>query len=298
MAFHDELKRRLTEAGLAAYADTLTQLARPCYRLVRTLTPEEQISIGASKFGGSPDVPADFTWPQVSNTKKPEQMVFVTQLRLSDLPGPQLEPVPTDGLLSFFAHWSEGRVFYFPEGTPLKRIEGPHAPVGPAPSGFWQNLRAAFNRKPEARRTYRTASLKFEPALSLADGNSSMIEQLKLSEADAEAYIELREALWETPGSDIILKHQMFGHASPVQNEMELECDFDRRGEKPRWDLPPDRFISATRDWVLLLQVDSDDGKTGPGWMWGDGGIVYFWIHREDLAVRAFDRVIAIEQCN
>ena len=298
MAFHDDLKRRLTEAGLAAYADTLTQLARPCYRLVRTLTPEDQIPIGASKFGGSPDVPADFTWPRVSNTKKPEQMVFVAQIRLSDLPGPQLEPAPPDGLLSFFSHWSEGYVFYFPEGTPLKRIEGPHAPSEPAPSGFWQSLRAAFKRKPDPRRTYRTASLKFEPALSLADGNSSMIEQLKLSEADAEAYIELREAWWETPASDVILKHQMFGHASPVQNEMELECDFDRRGEKPRWDLPPDQFISATRDWVLLLQVDSDDGETGPGWMWGDGGMVYFWIHREDFTASAFDKVMAIEQCH
>ena len=298
MAAHDELKRKLTEAGLAAFADRLIQLARPCYRVVRTLLPEEQIGIGASKFGGSPDLPSGFAWPEASDIKKPETMEFVGQIRLSDLPGPLLEPVPENGMLSFFTRWSEGRVFYFPEGTALQRTEGPHAQVAPAQSGFWQNLRAEFKRRPNVRHTYRAGSLKFEAALSPVDGNSSMFEQLNHSEADSEAYFELCEAWRETDGAEVTLKHQMFGHASPVQNEMELECDFRRRNEKPRWDLPHDRFVSAARDWVLLLQVDSDDGKTGPGWMWGDLGIVYFWIHRQDLADRAFDRVIAIEQCH
>ncbi len=38
------------------------------------------------------------------------------------------------------------------------------------------------------------------------------------------------------------LKRQLFGHASPVQNEVELECDFHRRGEKERWDLAARAF--------------------------------------------------------
>ena len=110
-----------------------------------------------------------------------------------------------------------------------------------------------------------------------------MVEKLNLSEADAETYIEFCETLWPARSPGEVVKHQMFGYASPVQNEMELECQFQRSGEKPRWDLPPERFIDASRDWVLLLQVDSDDGKAGPGWMWGDAGMVYFWIHRDDL---------------
>jgi uncharacterized protein YwqG len=128
----------------------------------------------------------------------------------------------------------------------------------------------------------------------LAGPFNELVDELNLSSAERETYIELCEALW----SGDAVKHQMFGHANPVQNEMELECDFLRRGEKPRWDLPTERSISAARDWVLLLQLDTDDGKTGPGWMWGDAGMVYFWIHREDLAARAFDRAIAIEQCH
>jgi len=298
MAFQDELKRKLTDAGLGSIVNQVTQRTRPCYRVVRTLVPESKIPIGASKFGGSPDVPAGFAWPESSNVKKPEALEFVAQIRLADLPEPFPEPAPGNGLLSFFTRWTGGRVFYFTEGTALQRTEGPHPPVAPAPSGFWQTLRADFRRKPNPRHTYRAASLKFETALSLADGSSSMIEQLDLSEADSEAYIELREAWWEDGFAGASVKHQIFGHASPIQNEMELQCHFLRLGQEPRWDLPRDHFVAAAREWVLLLQMDSDDGKDGPGWMWGDGGMVYFWIHRDDLAARAFDRVIAIEECH
>jgi uncharacterized protein YwqG len=283
MSSRDELKRKLSDAGLGSVAEQIAQMARPCYRVASTLVPEEQIPIGASKFGGLPDLPDGFVWP--------EALEFVAQLRLADLPKPLPETAPPDGLLLFFTRWNEGRVFYLPEGTALQRTEMPSAPVQPAPSGFWNSLTAGLKRKPEPRQTYRTGLLTFDAALSPVDGNSSMVQELNLSDADREAYLELCE---EGDG----VKHQMFGHARPVQNEMELECDFLRRGEAPRWDLPPERAIAAARDWVLLLQLDTDDGKTGPGWMWGDAGMVYFWIHRDDLAARAFERAVTIEQCH
>ncbi len=47
-------------------------------------------------------------------------------------------------------------------------------------------------------------------------------------------------------------------------------------------------------DWVLLLQLDSDD--TG-GFMWGDLGMLYYWIRSGDLAERRFDRVWMTLQC-
>src|SRR5262245_58237859 len=125
MTSREELKRKLHDNGLGRVAVQIAQLARPCYRIGRTPAPEEQIPIGRSKFGGSPDVPAGFQWPQVSNIKKPAVMEFVAQIRLADLPAPLPEPVPRDGLLSFFTHWSEGRVFHFAEGTRLQRTEGP-----------------------------------------------------------------------------------------------------------------------------------------------------------------------------
>src|SRR3970040_1388436 len=98
----DELKRRLIQAGLDRAVPQLVQLARSCYRIERSLTSESEILIGASKFGGSPDVPAGFDWPHIEGRTNPEAMEFVGQIRLADLPEPLPEPAPRDGLLSFF----------------------------------------------------------------------------------------------------------------------------------------------------------------------------------------------------
>jgi uncharacterized protein YwqG len=44
----------------------------------------------------------------------------------------------------------------------------------------------------------------------------------------------------------------------------------------------------------FLLQVDSDDAA---GMMWGDAGMLYFWIRDDDLAARRFDRAWCVMQC-
>ena len=291
MREREEVQARLSAAGLSGVAETILGMVRPCYRIERTPTTEESLPIGTSRFGGLPDAPEGFEWPALTGGKTPEAMEFVGQIRLQDLPNPVPERLPLQGLLSFFTRWSESRVFFYPEGTPLERVASPNPPVAPAPTGLFKSLLAELTRNPDPHHTYRPCALEFVPGLSLPDGGSALIEQLTLSRADAESYIE---SVLEHPGT----QHQMFGYSSPVQNEMELECDFLRRQQDVQWNSPPDRFISATRDWVLLLQVDTDDYKEGPGWMWGDAGMVYFWIHRDDLVELAFDKVICIEQCH
>ncbi|NNJ25645.1 hypothetical protein LzC2_17180 [Planctomycetes bacterium LzC2] len=54
---------------------------------------------------------------------------------------------------------------------------------------------------------------------------------------------------------------------------------------------------------MLLLQLasdfgdDSDPADQGFEMMWGDLGMLYWWIRREDLAARRFDRVWMTLQC-
>ena len=292
-----ELRARLAGIGLHRVADQIVKMVRPCYRIERSLVPEEQILPGHSRFGGSPDLPAGWTWPQVPASKQTEPMEFVGQIRLADLPQPVPETVPLDGLVSFFIRWSESQVFYHPETTVLESTAAPFPPVPPAPSGFVARLVGALKRNADPLQTYRPCAMRFVQALSLPDPNSARIRQLKLSAEDFESYAEFFEESLSGDTTGVTNQHQMFGYAHQVQNEMELECDFIRRGQEVRWDLPPERFISAANDWVLLLQVDTDDSKEGPGWMWGDAGMVYFWIHREDLAARAFHRTVCLQQC-
>lgn len=45
---------------------------------------------------------------------------------------------------------------------------------------------------------------------------------------------------------------------------------------------------------MLLLQLDSDQDAN---LMWGDAGLLYFWIRTEDLVAGRFDRVWMTLQC-
>ena len=47
-------------------------------------------------------------------------------------------------------------------------------------------------------------------------------------------------------------------------------------------------------DWCLLAQFESDEASK---MVWGDGGRVYFWIRKVDLAARRFDKVVLQAQC-
>ena len=56
-----------------------------------------------------------------------------------------------------------------------------------------------------------------------------------------------------------------------------------------------ERIKENSGDWILLLQLDSDDKGN---FMWGDCGMLYFWIRKDDLAQRNFDNVWMSLQCS
>ena len=54
-------------------------------------------------------------------------------------------------------------------------------------------------------------------------------------------------------------------------------------------------LVAGPGEWRLLLQLDSDDRAK---MMWGDAGMLYFWMRQEDLAQRGFDQAWLILQCH
>jgi uncharacterized protein YwqG len=51
---------------------------------------------------------------------------------------------------------------------------------------------------------------------------------------------------------------------------------------------------SSTTDWRLLLQIDTDNEA---GMMWGDTGMLYFWIREQDARAGDFSKVWMVSQC-
>lgn len=91
----------------------------------------------------------------------------------------------------------------------------------------------------------------------------------------------------------------MFGHSANVQNDMQLEAQLVTNGlycgDETGYNDPRAELLEpGADDWVLLLQLDSDDSAD---LMWGDMGMLYFWIRQQDLKGHRFDRVWMSLQC-
>ncbi len=61
--------------------EPLIALLRPALALSATRADDSQIPLGASKFGGAPDVPAGFEWPKWN--EKP--LGFLAQINLEEV---------------------------------------------------------------------------------------------------------------------------------------------------------------------------------------------------------------------
>jgi uncharacterized protein YwqG len=126
--------------------------------------------------------------------------------------------------------------------------------------------------------------------------NSGFALGLDFDAPTADAYWRLAEDVVAVP----LPRHWLFGWPDEVQDDMAPECQLVTHGiycgspdayKKPK----AKQLIAEADDWVMLLQLDTD--WDGPGWCWGDAGRIYFWIRKEDLAQRRFDRTWLILQC-
>ena len=102
--------------------------------------------------------------------------------------------------------------------------------------------------------------------------------------------------------ADEIQGEKMLGYADEIQGEMEPECELYSRDiegdvQEELSEEEEAEFVRNAADrWVLLFQMGTvEDGETEL--MYGDCGLIYFWIRKEDLAARNFHRVRLILQC-
>jgi hypothetical protein len=122
------------------------------------------------------------------------------------------------------------------------------------------------------------------------------VSALQLTDAEGEILIEANGAVFgQAP------HHQVGGFPEPVQgDEMELECQLVSNGlycgdSSGYLSARAGELRDGARDWRLLLQLDSDDDL---GVMWGDGGILYFWIREQDARAGRFDQAWVVLQCH
>jgi len=277
----DELRARLIDAGLVRHADGLMGLARTSIRLRSSPLGAGSPAVGATRLGGTPDLPEETTWPGF----RARPLSFLAQINLVHTGSLDHDGMlPDSGLLSFF---------YDAQQTPWG--------FDPADSGAWAVLftprgeRLVHRPTPEGlsgQGTFKPCALRGEVQVSYAPWESAEVETLGLSRDELFAY-------GEVIGGDDGTIHRLLGHPDPVQGDMQLECQLVTNGlycgddtgyEDPR----AAALAPGAVEWRLLLQIDSDDQA---GMMWGDLGRLYYWIRKEDLAAQAWDATWLILQC-
>lgn len=237
---------------------------------------------GRSQIGGLPDLGSGFSWP-VWNGRG---LAFLAQIDLAELraaEGP--EWLPDRGLLFFFYEPEEGGWGFSPDDR------GSFA-VLYDPAGRPAESRTPTDAAPEP---FPAQTVAMQPHLSLPTPERPGIDTGDLPDADLDAIDAL---LAESEGDEPL--HQIGGWPHPIQNDdMELECQLASNGVDCGG---IDAFASGeakalapgATEWRLLLQLDSDDDSD---MMWGDSGILYFWIREADARAGDFSKAWMILQC-
>lgn len=272
--------------GLERVAHKIEESLQPAIRI--STTGGSDHPVGASRFGGLPDVPPAFTWPRW----KEFPLGFIAQLRCGELAA--LDPyhvLPATGMLYFFYDFQEQPWGFDPQDRGAGVILHVDDVRSLSPAAVPDGAQAGeISISPSL---IQFSSLPTIPAMRSATGR-----QLGLETEERRRYFDFHDAVRQSLiGASP--NHQMLGHSDNVQGDMPLECQLVSHGlycgnssgyEDPRRaSLEP-----GAAEWRLLLQMDTDDTLNV---MWGDCGMIYFWIRESDLRARQFDQCWTILQC-
>lgn len=240
---------------------------------------DDTIKIGQSKIGGKPDLSSSSGWPMTNANKS---LSFIGQLNCAELKIFDKEGLlPSKGLISFFYCADQEAWGFDPKDSDRFKVIYTES---------IDNLeRINFPKDLGEHSIFQSNELTFESSLSLPDWEHEGIEGV-LSDDEMDNYIEINS------GSE----NQIFGYANCIQGPMELECQLVTNGlycgDSSGYEDPKRKKLESGKDdWILLLQLDSEEDNAGM--MWGDSGKLYYWIKKSDLKNKNFEKCWIVLQC-
>jgi uncharacterized protein YwqG len=233
----------------------------------------KQEAASRSYFGGDPLLPSNIRWPH----RGAEPLTFLARLSLSELAcAMPIDWLPSAGALLFFYDTDFQPWGFDPKDrggwavVPVPDIDPPTRPDG-------------------------AYSIGFQRISVLPSGERAGVAALALNDTELDEYGTIREE----PFTDRP-KHQVSGLPSPIQRDtMELECQLVSHGlfcgDSTGYQDPRAASLrSGSAQWRLLFQMDTDDELNV---MWGDVGMLYFWVEEEQARAGRFDNVWLVLQC-
>jgi uncharacterized protein YwqG len=283
-----QILQLIQKNNLTDFADLIMAAIKPAIHISKVDSQEGVI--GASRLGGLPDIPTDFEWV----LREDFPLSFLAQINCADLQGfASAKNLPNSGMLYFFYDainepWGfdpsdrgSSAIIYHPSTENLIPASLPETTDN---DDDW---------------LFPSSTIQFRESLSLPSNDSLAFEQLAIPENSIDDYVYFIDEVNELIAANEPI-HQMFGHSSNIQGDMQLECQLTSHGlycgDASEYNDPIAKDLAAgASDWLLLLQLDSDDDL---GMMWGDVGRLYFWIRESSLQSKRFDEAWTILQCS
>jgi uncharacterized protein YwqG len=270
--------------GLARVAPAIVNAAQASIAFDTQPTAESLLALGQSRVGGRPDMPAAADWPMWHG----EPLSFLAQINLAELPQVDCASLlPAHGVLSFFYSAEQATWGFDPNDRGSWRV---------LYSATESVARREFPSGLPAYAQFQVCSVTFLQTLTIPGWETLYVLPLDMSWDERERYRAVEDELYKLYR---IAGHQLLGHPSEIQGEMQLECQLASHGlyvgnPSGYQNSRATELKAGAADWQLLLQLDTDDHA---GMMWGDVGRLFFWITRADLACRNFDAAWMILQC-
>lgn len=276
---NEDVEKTFKAFNLASKFDIFKPLIRSKIDFELAPSSDNNNKIGQSKIGGKPDLGKQTKWPTTNSNKS---LSFIGQLNCAEVTNYDKDSLlPKNGLISFFYCADQEAWGFAPKDVDRFKVIYSESIDKLERTGFPEDL--------EQHAIFKPNELKFDSSLSLPGWEHDSIEDL-LSDEETDNYMEVSSGV----------ENQIFGYANCVQGPMELDCQLVTNGlycgdssgyEDPR----RQELESGKEDWVLLLQLDSNEENAGM--MWGDSGKLYYWIRKQDLKDKKFENSWFVLQC-
>lgn len=264
---------------------------------------EEEPAIGTSKIGGIPHLPVGFEWPYYESESFDGEFAnrplsFIAQFNLAKIADHDTDDMlPKSGFLYFFYDIVSGKWGFDPADKGCARVY-----YFDVPANALHETALPKELAEEARVPLSLLSFESADELPAYEELCDLTDTERFGEDfDWDSYEDEKSNIIELQDYSPEEVCKLLGYADLIQDSMIDECARvtsglycgDNEGYKNISEKQKAEIAADARNWVLLAQF----GTLSDEIMFGDCGCIYFYIRKEDLASRRFDRVWLCLQC-
>jgi len=280
------LEQKISECYTSPLKEYIIALLKPAIKLKSIISDTEINSI--NKIGGIPWLKKGEEWPR---SKDGEPFLFLLQIDLEELAPFDIEKkLPLNGILSFYfssTNWEEGLVIYYEDKKDLVQAELPneyHKEQARKKLPMWKRL---FKKRNHFQ-LYKACKLEFSVEYQKPGYDSVQIRMFLKEHSSKHFEFIIDDKKYDKVFFDKPIvqgNHHLLGYYDDLQGPYELQnptnwLQFTGASKQQ---------LQEANEWIVLLVLDADELTD---MIWIDGQLLFF-IHREDLANKKFDRIQA-----